>query len=118
MNRSEPEDPNGSLVLEYELEDPPHKVWRAISIPQLREQWLPNEALADPEAHSVTAGEEVRYRVRDSDPPHLESVVTLRIAPNVTGGTVLRVIHELTDARRVGTRMAANDNGPSLMRAA
>ena len=107
-----------SLVLDYELEEPPHKVWRAITIRELREQWLPEEALADPEAAAVTPGEEVRYRLRERDPPFLESVVTFRITPGPTGGTSLRVIHELTDAPPARTRMAANDNRMSLLRAA
>lgn len=118
MNGGESEDPTRSLVFEYDLEEPPHKVWRAISIPEFREHWLPSEVLAEAEAASVTAGEEVRYRMRDTDPPHLESVVTFRIAPNATGGTSLRVIHELADARHARTRMAANDNGRLAMRAA
>lgn len=35
------------LVLEYSLDAPPEKVWRAVGIPALREQWLPNAVLAD-----------------------------------------------------------------------
>lgn len=111
-------DPADSLVFEYELEAPPQQVWRAISIPELREHWLPDSALAEPEAASVTPGEEVQYRMRESEPPFLDSVVTFQIAPNGTGGTSLRVIHELADAPAPRTRMAANDNRPSLMRAA
>ena len=37
------------LVFEYELDAPPEKVWRAISIPAFREKWLPNRDLADAE---------------------------------------------------------------------
>ncbi len=108
-----------AVELEYELSEPPQKVWRAISTPELRENWLPKEALAEPEAISVTPGEEVRYRLRDDAPPFLESNVTFRITPNANGGTSLRIIHELDDVRlREAERTAANNNGLTVMRAA
>lgn len=101
------------IELEYEIDEPPHKVWRAISIPELRENWLPKGALADPDATFLTPGQEVRYRMRESAPPFLESVVTFRITPNATGGTSLRIIHELTHVR-----FTAANNNPHLMLAA
>jgi uncharacterized protein YndB with AHSA1/START domain len=107
------------IELEYQLDEPPHKVWRALSIPEFRDNWLPKDALADPEATSVTPGREVQYRMRDDAPPFLESTVTFRIAPSQNGGTSLRIIHELTDARLTRmTRAAANSNAPPLMLAA
>ena len=108
-----------TVRLRYELDAPLLKVWRAIRTPEFREAWLPGEDLADPEPISETVGQEVRYRMRESAPPYLESAVTLQIAPNEAGGTVLRVIHELTDApcERV-IAPAANSNGPPRMLAA
>lgn len=67
------------IELEYDFDEPPQKVWRAISIPEFRESWLPSDALADPEATSVTPGQEVRYRMRDNAPPFLESTVTFTV---------------------------------------
>ncbi|MFB9951399.1 SRPBCC domain-containing protein [Rhizobium puerariae] len=105
--------------IEYELDALPQKVWRAISIAEFRESWLPKDALAAAEATSVTPGQEVSYRMRDNAPPFLESTVTFRIAPNAAGGTSLRIIHELTDVRfGCATRAAANSNGPPFMLAA
>ncbi|MBW9054802.1 SRPBCC family protein [Rhizobium mesosinicum] len=103
----------------YELDAPPEKVWRAISIAEFRERWLPKEALADPQSLSETPGKEVRYRLRDGSPPYLESIVTFVISANASGGTSLRIIHELTDAtfERL-TRSVANSNSPTLMLAA
>lgn len=49
MNRQKPESPD-AIELEYDLDEPPQKVWRAISIPAFRAIWLPAEALAEPEA--------------------------------------------------------------------
>jgi uncharacterized protein YndB with AHSA1/START domain len=119
MNDGKSKEEKSGIKLEYDLDEPPEKVWRAISIPEFRENWLPKEALADPEAAAVTPGQEVRYRLRDDTPPFLESIVTFTIAPNATGGTCLRIIHELTDARfERMARTAANSNSPPLMLAA
>lgn len=108
-----------ALVLEYALDAPPSQVWRAVSIPALREQWLPDVAVSDPEPVSVTHEEEIRYRMRDDAPPFLESLVTFQIEPDGEGGTLLRIIHELADARlERRQRPAANDGGPWLMMAA
>jgi len=119
MNRGKTEEQKNGIELEYELDEPPQKVWRAISIPEFREHWLPKEALADPEADSVTPGEEIRYRMRDSAPPFLESTVTFRIAPNAAGGTSLRIIHELTGVRfdRMATTAANNNSLPFMLAA-
>ncbi len=118
MTSEETKEPSG-IELEYDLSEPPQKVWRAISNPELREAWLPGRDLADPEPTTITPGREVRYAMRESTPPFLESSVTFRILPNGTGGTSLRIIHELDSAKldRM-TRGAANSNSPIRMRAA
>jgi uncharacterized protein YndB with AHSA1/START domain len=113
MSEAEPDAAETGIAGDYELDAPPQKVWRALHTPELREIWLPGSALAEPDAITITPGEELRYRLRDDAPPFLESIVTFRIAPNGTGGTRLRVIHELTDLRA-----ASNTNDPPLMRAA
>lgn len=87
-----------SLVLEYELDAPPDKVWRAITTADLREQWLPNSDLAELETSSFGPEREASYRMRDSDPPYVQSTVIFQITPNVTGGTCLRIIHQRLDA--------------------
>ena len=108
-----------TVRLRYELDAPPSKVWRAIRTPELRDAWLPDGDLADPEPVSERVGQEVRYRMRESVPPYLESAVTFGIEPTESGGTVLRVIHELTDARcEPVTGSPANSNDPPRMLAA
>ncbi len=106
------------LTFKYDLDADPEKVWRAISLEDYREKWLPTDALATAEAVSTTPGQEVRYRLRDDEPPYLESVVTFRISPNTAGGTHLRIIHEIAGRRSDGAVKAANGNDPPLMRAA
>lgn len=119
MTPEEIEEPRRGIALEYDLDAPPKKVWQAISVPELREAWLPGEALADPVATTVTPEAEVRYTMRESSPPFLESTVTFKIVPNGNGGTILRIIHELDGASfdRM-SKAAANSNGPIRMRAA
>ena len=106
------------LVLEYEFEEPPQKVWRAVSVPELRERWLPERLLEDTEPVSSVPGEEVSYRMRDDEPPFLGSTVTFAVSPRSDGGTRLRIIHRLEDARLAHRPLAANGNGTCLMRAA
>ncbi|MGJ4888394.1 SRPBCC family protein [Bradyrhizobium sp. HKCCYLRH3099] len=107
------------LVLDYDLDAPPEKVWRALSIPALRDSWLPSGDLVQDAPISATPGEEVRYRMRDDEPPFLESIVTFQLTPNAVGGTRLRIIHGLAAARAMAPMpRAANSNARSLMRAA
>jgi len=107
------------LVLEYELDAPPEKVWRAISSPVFRERWLPKTELADAEPVSSTPGEEIRYRMRDDEPPFLESIVTFQVRPDTTGRTKLRIIHEAADITiKQRILRAANSNRRCVMQAA
>lgn len=106
------------LVLTFQLDAPPEKVWRALSIPAFREKWLPAETLVEAEPMFSAPGEEARYRLREDTPPFLESVVTFQVRP-FEGGTELRIIHALTDAgSNAKPAFAANSNRPVLMRAA
>lgn len=119
MNDIDAEARTEDLVLEYDLDAPPEKVWRAISIPAFREKWLPGEDLAAAEPVSSAHGEEIRYRIRDGAPPFRESTVTLQVRPNAAGGSSLKIIHGPAEARgRPHTARAANDDLPCLMRAA
>ncbi|UDF30567.1 UNVERIFIED_ORG: SRPBCC domain-containing protein [Roseateles sp. XES5] len=119
MNDRTSERQTPDLVQEYDLDAPPEKVWRAISLPAFRERWLPGDRLADTAPLATVPGEEIRYRMRDDDPPYLESSVAFRLTPNGRGGTRLRIVHELTDARlRPAGPRALNDNGHALLSAA
>ncbi|CAH1673359.1 SRPBCC family protein [Chelatococcus asaccharovorans] len=119
MSTVKTEEPDKTIELEYDIDEPPGKVWRAITVPELRDVWLPGDVLAETEAASLTPGEEVSYLIRESAPPFLVSIVTFHIAPNAAGGTSLRIVHECAD---VGVRptkaVAANDDIRPVMRAA
>lgn len=119
MSETKADDQTKQLVFEYELDAPPEKVWRAVHMPEFRDKWLPDDALADPKPVSSVPGKEICYRMLDDDLPFFASLVTFQIKPGARGGTLFRVIHQLTDARlRDGLGPAANSNEPSLMRAA
>jgi hypothetical protein len=113
----QPDPADAALVLEYDLDAPPEKVWRAVTIPALRQRWLPDADLAGAEPESSVAGEEVRYRLRESEPPFRESHVTFRIEPNEAGGTRFSIIQKVCEDRQVLPR-PANSNNRCLMRAA
>lgn len=114
MSESETQDHTQQLVFEYQLDAPPEKVWRALSIPAFRERWLPAEV----EPLSTVPGEELCYRLRDDEPPFLESVVTFRLTPHANG-TELRIIHRLEDGRAGEQRpLPANSNQPLMACAA
>jgi uncharacterized protein YndB with AHSA1/START domain len=107
------------LVFDYELDAPPQKVWRALSIAGFREKWLPKAALADAEPVRSVPGEEIGYRMRDDEPPFLPSIVTFQLSPNADGGTHLRIIHRPADRRaQHEPPRAVNNNRLCLMRAA
>ena len=92
MSDTEPETQAAHLAFEYELDASPEKVWRAISTPGFREKWLPKEDLADADPVSTAPGEEIRYTMRDGEPPFLESVVTFQVRPGAEGGSILSVL--------------------------
>ena len=95
------------VTLEVELDAKPEKVWRAIALPAFRERWLPKADLAEPEPIASIPGVEVRYRMRETEAPFPDSIVTFRIEPGPRGGALLRVIHRIEgDANR----RSANDN--------
>ena len=119
MSDTEPEKQAANLVFEYELDAAPEKVWRAISVPGFRDKWLPEGDLADADPVATAPGEEIRYTMRDGEPPFLESVVTFQVRRGADGGSILRVVHGLTDARLVPRMVPpANNNGPLMMLAA
>ncbi|RWN20333.1 MAG: ATPase [Mesorhizobium sp.] len=104
-----------ALEFEYELAEPPEKVWRALTVPELLAAWMmPNDispaignrfAFAGPETPveceilDAEPGKLLRYSWREQpgdaarqDP--LDSTVTFTLARTVSGGTHLRIVHD------------------------
>ena len=114
-------DPSDSLVFECDFEEPPEKVWRVLTEPQLLEAWWtaeepapadsaeaapapsrPAPSQSKPEYEVLTADPPrlVRYRWRERDlgvgnfgDHEIHSVVTFELAPGPLGGTHLRLTH-------------------------
>jgi uncharacterized protein YndB with AHSA1/START domain len=106
---------DSSLVFECDFEEPPEKVWRALTEPQLFAAWLRGDpahadlAEAQPASSQPKSDYEIltaephrllRYRWRDRDPRvgdsdggEVHSVVTFELARRPTGGTHLRLTH-------------------------
>ena len=128
----------GALSFDYELEAPPAKVWRALTIPEFIEKWLPAQVADQTRGTSEPQGDErlpsapvslrllesdpgrsVRYLWREAAGPHTASIVTFRISPNDSGGTRFRVVHERTaSARGFVAKRPASRQGPRLLLAA
>lgn len=117
-----------SLVFECDFDEPPEKVWRALTEPRLIEAWLATDESPRTDSGGEQAGRStyeimtaepnrrVRYRWRDreggvgdSSGREVHSVVTVELVPCTTGGTHLRLTHgefrivamapSMTDAR-------------------
>jgi uncharacterized protein YndB with AHSA1/START domain len=109
-------DPSDPLVFECDFEEPPEKVWRALTERQLLDAWLttdeprradfaeaqpaPSQPKSDYEVLTAEPHRLLRYRWRDRDPGvgdsgdrEVYSVVTFELAPRPMGGTHLRLTH-------------------------
>ncbi|RWK00630.1 SRPBCC domain-containing protein [Mesorhizobium sp.] len=107
------------LSFECELPDPPEKVWRALTEPELLAAWMmPNDmkpeagkrfAFAGPDAPiecevlEAEPGRLLRYSWRERpsadqlpafDSPAFDSVVTFTLARTISGGTHLSIVHD------------------------
>ncbi len=104
-----------AMEFEFELEAPPTKVWRALTVDELLRAWLLEGTDAAAEAPQVIEADPPRrlsWGFRDSaDEPAL---VTITLAPNDSGGTALKLVHQ----RVVTLAPAANSNGPTMRLAA
>ncbi|MGH8289292.1 MAG: SRPBCC family protein [Steroidobacteraceae bacterium] len=103
------------LVFECDFDEPPEKVWRALTEPQLLEAWLAAEDSSSTGESATRAGSKdyailtaephrlLRYRWRDresgvggsgdSDGREIHSIVTVELVPGPAGGTHLRLTH-------------------------
>ena len=107
------------LVLDYFLDAPPEKVWRAIRLDEFRAEWLPNCDLKDAQPITENPGKEISFRMREDNQSPDSSTVTFQIGSGFCGGTRLRIIHRL-ESVGAGRKppVAANGNGECLLRAA
>jgi uncharacterized protein YndB with AHSA1/START domain len=92
-------DSDETVIVECELPEPPEKVWRALTEPELVAEWLaPDEGGAiDCEVIESQPNRLLRYSWRDhgDDEPDsaVDSIVTFELSRTPAGGTRLRIIH-------------------------
>jgi uncharacterized protein YndB with AHSA1/START domain len=106
---------NEAVVVDCDLDEPPHQVWRALTEADLMAAWLgPNdirpevghrfEVQPEPDAGASVSCEVLEvepdrtltysWRETREDGPPLESQVTWTLVPRFDGGTRLRVVHD------------------------
>ena len=82
-----------SVIVECELPDPPEKVWRALTEPDLVAEWLTDEEREPIERELVLEDPPRLLRYAWRDGRDVESLVTFELERTSTGGTNLRVVH-------------------------
>jgi uncharacterized protein YndB with AHSA1/START domain len=108
-------DGTDAIEFEYDLVEPPEKVWRALTVPELLAAWMmPNDISPEIGNHFAFAGPEtpIECEILDAEPEKLlryswreqpgdaarqdplDSTVTFTLARTVSGGTHLRIVHD------------------------
>ncbi|MCK5933986.1 MAG: hypothetical protein KAG89_17635 [Fulvimarina manganoxydans] len=105
-----------TIVQEYEVDAAPDKLWRAVSITEYREQWLPSGDLDGAEPLSLDEGRSVRYAMKEPEPPFRRSEVTFEIEPIGAGRSLFRITHRLTAG--IEMRAANSNTRPGIRMAA
>ncbi|WP_274628849.1 SRPBCC family protein [Arvimicrobium flavum] len=98
------------LALDFELAEPPQKVWQALTEPDILSRWIePQRQLEEGEQSplrydpiDIEPGRRISYRWREGEA--LDSIVTFSIADGVAGGTRLTIVH--ADAALPPVRLA------------
>ncbi|MBZ9677070.1 SRPBCC family protein [Mesorhizobium sp. ES1-1] len=104
-----------ALEFQYDLAEPPEKVWRALTVPDLLAAWMmPNDMRPEIGKRFGFAGSEaaIECEILDAEPERLlryswreqptdgarqdalDSTVTFTLARTASGGTHLRIVHD------------------------
>ena len=127
-----------TIVADYDLAEPPHKVWRALTEPDLLAAWLgPNDirpevghrfnveqgadGAVECEVLKVEPNRSITYSWREikDGGPALDSQVTWILTPTFIGGTHLRLVHDgfaLSAGRALAMAGAGQAISRTLMR--
>ena len=107
-----PSDQPDPVIVDCDLDDPPEKVWRALTTPELLAAWLAEGDIRAEVGHRFALNPEtgpVECEVLEADPRNrlkiswherdeagepIESEVTIDLTPTINGGTRLRLVHD------------------------
>lgn len=105
MNDGKAKEQKNGIELEFDLNEPPQKVWRASNQhSRISGKLVAERRISRSRPGTITSGQEVHYSLRDDAPSFFESTVTFTIVPNATGGTRLRIVPKLRHASYKGLR--------------
>ena len=90
---SDPSESVESVVVECDLAEPPEKVWRALTEPELVAAWLLPAEPGRVDCRVIEARPHRLLRYAWSDGGDVDSVVTFELHRTATDGTRLRVVH-------------------------
>ncbi len=108
----EPESVPEAIIVDCDLDEPPEKVWRALTQPELMAAWLaegdikpqvghrfelrPETGPVECEVLKADPTRELRlaWRERDEAGELVDSEVSFVLTPTITGGTRLRLVHD------------------------
>lgn len=100
------------IIVECELPEPPEKVWRALTRPEIVASWLMPNDIRPEAGHHFKLGAEghIDCAVLEAEPEQLlryswrerpvsgeagfDSIVTFVLARTTSGGTHLRIVHD------------------------
>ena len=103
-----------ALVFECNLDAPPEKVWRALSIPAYLERWLKPGDDVELAVMAAQENKSLTYHWREAGQGAAgdaeDSVVTFELTPTADGGTWFRLTHA-----PLAVPAAANSNGTSAL---
>ncbi|MEO3999855.1 SRPBCC domain-containing protein [Mesorhizobium sp. CAU 1732] len=105
-----------TIVVDCELDAAPDKVWRAVTVPELAEQWITDDRERhDGRSYTLLDAEpctRVRYAWTDRASSEPETVVTIDLTPTPDGRTRFRLTHSIAAREPL---CAANTNRPHAM---
>jgi uncharacterized protein YndB with AHSA1/START domain len=89
---------DGDVTFECDLDEPPEKVWRAISEPALREEWLGAPETGTAEVVQTEPGSrlDIAWPMREG-----ESLVSFEVSGTDGGGSRLTIVHRAPVSARV-----------------
>jgi uncharacterized protein YndB with AHSA1/START domain len=110
-----------TVIVECDLAEPPEKVWKALTVPELLARWLSPNDIRPEVGRRFRLEPEIECEVLEAEPNrrlrlswrerqedgrgdrrdrradahgHVDSIVTFDLTETVTGGTHLRLVHE------------------------